>query len=229
MAFAIAAAFLKVTSSSATAAALLSSYSYVTGQTAYNVTPGQLVTVPVYLKETGTSLIASDGGLFGAGFSISEPVVTLNGSTLTGIGGNATTFPGGLSGNSPSNNATFLAEDSGTNINATSGPVPDSNGLIAIGTVSFTGGAAGSVTDFTLANYSAPKTTGGNTLTFDSSYDLDLTSTSPAYVGAASNPTTLVVTVAGGIPTPEPTGCAIVLVGAGMAMLNRGQNKRATT
>src|SRR5262245_42391418 len=48
-------------------------YQYVAGQTVYTGSPGQALSVPIFLRETVTSpsssLIVSETGIFGAGFS----------------------------------------------------------------------------------------------------------------------------------------------------------------
>ena len=209
-------------------------YSYVTGQSNYIATPGQVLTVPIYLQESlsagSASIIAANGGLLGGGFSVSDPTIVQNGSTLTSLAGYAANFPGGGFGASPSDSATFLAGDNTTSLNATSGPTPDANGLIELGVLSLTAGAAGTSTNFLLANYAYPSAADGYTDTFEPAatggYNLDATSTSPAFIGASTDPTTFTITVPGITPvTPEPAACAIGLVGAGMMILNR-QKKR---
>ena len=196
-------------------------YSYVSSQTVFTATAGQLLTLPVYLKETTTSssLIASDGGLFGAGFSID---VLTGGSTLTGIAGFAANFPGGGFSPSPSNTSTFLAGDNFVGATVTSGPVPNASGLIEIGTVNVTAGAAGTASALRLANYAYPAATDGYTDTFDNSYNLDAPSTPPAFVGASTDPTILSIVVPG-VTLPAPASCGMVLVGVGMLMLKRGR------
>jgi hypothetical protein len=101
---------------------------------------------------------------------------------------------------------------SGDNAAGSSGPVPV-NGLIELGTITLTTSGLGT-TQFTLANYAFPRATDGYTDTFNGNngngFNLDLTSSSPAYVGASSDPETFSVDV---LASPEPTSL-VLLVGA---------------
>ncbi len=182
-------------------------YSYVTDKTAYTVSAGGTITVEVFLKETliggATSLIAADGGLFGAGFSVAR---ASGSAALGGIAGsvvsNGSNFAGGGFAAKPGASASFMAGADYVGISATQGAMPnakDSNGitdLIEIGTVTISAATAG-ISNFTLANFRAPASAGGYTQTFNTGYDLDLNGAAGgfAFTGASANPDTFTVTV----------------------------------
>ena len=212
-------------------------YSYVTNQSNYNATPGQTVTANVYLKETitsgTTSLINSDGGLYDAGYSVTQ-VGTLPSSPteLLSILGSTQNFPGGLFATNPNNSSTFMGEETAVSTSANSGPTlnvvdPNNSSLtdeIQVGTVTFTAGSSAGVTSFTLGNYkwNAALTgqTGNYTNTYNSFDNLDYNKSSAGITGANQAPETFSVTV-----TPEPGSLGLGLMGLSGLLIRRRNRK----
>jgi hypothetical protein len=86
------------------AAAVTFSYSF--DQSSYAVAPGAAVLVPVYLTETttdgSTSLLASEGGLFGAGVSLSRDSAPSHPALITLVDDNEIDFNDTFFGNETS-------------------------------------------------------------------------------------------------------------------------------
>lgn len=225
-------AYLAISAAGASAAIM---YSYVTDQTSYSTTPGGSVTAIVYLEESGavSSLIALDGGLFGAGFSVTRASTGLpaNPSAINTIAGSVTSNGSNFSGGSftiaNGASASFSRGLDAGNVSASSGPTPTS-GLIEIGSITVTGGTSAGTTNFTLGNYNYPALTGGYTQTFGTAagsgknvgYDLDKTNTGTnPYTGAggSAGAETFSVTV----NTPEPGSIAMAAIGLSVMLTLR--------
>jgi hypothetical protein len=191
---------------------------------------GTPIVIPIYLYEQLTSgstdtVVAPDGGLGGAAFSVTQTTNTAAG-TLSGITGNTTSFPGGLSNPAGGNSSTSQAFGSSTNIQASSGPVPNASGDVQIGSITVTPTATGTNT-YVLANFNYPSTKSDDvTGTFGitggpsggNGFDLDPNNTGEfAFTGAIANPETFTVTVPA---VPEPATISLLGVSA-LGILSR--------
>jgi hypothetical protein len=211
------------------------SYQYVTDQATYNATPGQTVTVNLYLQEvlTGgsTSLINSDGGLYGAGVGIQFSKSTTSRSSVpTDIQTNLSPIgPGGGFGTgggilnqtdlSMSNHNAALVEAVGAT--ASQGPTVDANGRILLGTATIVAGSLNTTSTFTITSFAnsdnkLAKLLGeGHTLSLNNQFDLDSDNNAPnggaAYQGA--NDVTLSFSVH--VIVPEPGSLALGFAAAG--------------
>jgi PEP-CTERM motif len=193
--------------------------------TTYQATAGTPITIPIYLDEiltgTSTSLITADGGLVGAGFSVTQSTNTGTG-TVTSIAGsessNGSNFSGGSATLKSTNSTLTRALGNLVSNEATSGPTPDGNGAIEIGSITITTSATNT---YTLANYFYPIVKGGDTSTFGNGpgasvggFDLDVTQSGQnAYTGAdtTANLESFVVNVAA---VPEPATASLLGIGA---------------
>jgi hypothetical protein len=214
----------------ATGHAAIQAYNYISDSTSYTTTPGVAITAHVYFEESGgTTLIAGDGGLATAGFSVTRGSIGLpaNPSVISSIAGSVTSngdsFPGGRfkvqSGGSPS----FMAGANSGIFGATTGPVP-AGGLIEIGSITITGGTIAGTTNFTLGNQKYPASIGGFTQTLDTGYDLDLSSIDPVpYIGAGGAAGAESFSV---IVVPEPTSPVFFAVGASALLMRMRRNRR---
>lgn len=206
-------------------------YSYVTDQAQYNSEPGQTRAVKFFLREqlTGgdTSLINSDNGLFGVGLKV---VRSGGGPSTPSILGTLTVNTQDFGGPVIKNEgAAGLSFSAGIAPTATTGVRPGNTAggtspgtpadMVYLGSVQVTAGSGPGVTSFSLQPYG----TGGDTLTNNNFYDLDFSSTNPAYSGASANPTSFSMNVA----VPEPAGVGVVAV-AGMAGLLRRRRRTLT-
>jgi len=201
------------------------SYSYVTDAPSYDATPGQTVTVKLYLLETlsapSTSLIVQDNGLFGFGVQVNRTV----GDSLVTNYANSTDFPTAPNPKPvvPPGGVPNWKFSQGIDASSANGVSPNNGGANArasavfLGSVDVTAGQANAT--FQLLPYSAG---GGNSITNTNFYDLDANGVAPGpvYTGAAAGaPNTFTIVV------PEPTfaGVAMVLGAAGMLRRRRQQ------
>ncbi len=208
-------------------AAITYKYTTYTGGTAvtsYNATAGVPITIPIYLYEQlsngSSSLITSDDGMFTAAFSVTQTSNTAAG-TLTGSAGSITSngdnfaAGGGFANPSGKDSSTFQGIANAVGEAASSGPLPNASGDIQIGSITITTNVSNT---FVLGAENYPATKSADlTTTFNSLYDLDPNSTSPAYTGAIANPETFSIVVA---PVPEPTSLAVLGIGA-LGLLTR--------
>ena len=222
-------------------------YQYVVADSNFNnvsnvsVDPGATVTVNLYLQEkvTGSdsSLIASEGGLFGAGVFVTKSGTTGD-STVSAITANTATEPAGFQGavasgvNSTNTNAHLLESTSVTDTTGgpsgttTGGNVSTVNGVtttdVLLGTVTLKGGSAGSTTTYTVESYKNFSGGDGNTLSFTNFDDLDVDNNAgagPTFNGADDLTFSFTVTV-----TPEPSSlllCGLVVPGVGVGVWRR--------
>jgi hypothetical protein len=208
-------------------------YDYVTDQSSYTAAKaGDVINVKVYLKETltggSTSVIAGDGGLLGAGFSVTRlsanlpPTPATFVTDATGVKSNTADFggPGAVAGanGSGSPTATDISLSEAIAPTATTGVVPGNTGggvspsianEVYLGSFNITAGSGS--TAFAVKIYNAG---GGNTITNGNFYDLDFNNASPAFTGVGSKTATFTVDV------PEPTSLGFV-VGIGLVGLSR--------
>lgn len=186
-------------------------YQYVTDQTSYTPNASGNVTVSLFLQETvtgtSTSLLASVGGLFSGGIYVTKTGV--NGTATISTINKNTAFGGNLSSQAAATQARLL-EDVGTSPTGVMGTVV-SPGVTQdlLGTIVLNAGT--SATTFAVEPYKfAPTNFGGsgfdgNTLTNTNGFDVDVTSTNPAYTGADTfnGPTAFSFTVAAAVPEPS--------------------------
>lgn len=204
-------------------------YSYVTDSASYNATPNQATAVKFYLQEllTGgdTSLINSENGVFGVGLKV---VRSGGGPTTPSILGTLAPNNADFGGpGSKNEGAATLAFSIAIAPTATSGVRPGNTAggtettpanRIFLGTVQMTAGSGPGTTSFSLQPFD---NLGGNTLTNTNGYDLDFSSTNPAFTGASANPTSFSVNV-----VPEPAGLGLVGVACVAGLLRRRRSAR---
>jgi hypothetical protein len=217
------------------------SYQYVTDATNYNAVAGTNVTANVYLQETvtgsDTSFIATENGLFSAGFGTKQTgSVPTGATTIMKITPNTQTEPNGFGG--------FLFQDvsstKGYQLEVTSisdtvggpsgttagGSVTTGGGTtttrVFLGTITLTAGSLGTTTTFTIESAKNYVNADGNTLTFTNGFDLDKDSTgSPTWTGADSIMPANTFTVTA---VPEPSSlllCSLAVCGGAFAAYRR--------
>jgi hypothetical protein len=210
-------------------------YTGSTAQTSYSTQAGTPITIPIYLFEaltnSSSSLITADGGLFGAGFSVTQTNNTGTG-TVSSIAGSITTngsnFPGGAAEPKSTNTSLTAALEDLPSTSATSGPNPNGSGDVQLGSITLSTTAPGTYT-YKLANYKAPSNVGGFTETFGNGpgapngFDLDVTNTgADPYTGTLANQETFSVTVT---PVPEPTSVALLGLSS-LGLLARARRRK---
>lgn len=183
-------------------------YSYETDAAVYDVSSGS-ATVNIYLHETltdgSTSLLATENGLLGYGFSVVRS--SGDGAYFSAITSNTAAFGGLVSPHLTTGSASLSDNVPLTSAN---GPVPDGSGLIFLGRITLALNETGSApTSFTLRR---DNDLGGNTGTFTNFYDIDFDSVEPEFAGATGSATFTVV--------PEPTAITLLALG-GMGILRR--------
>jgi len=210
------------------------SYSYVTDQSTYDLTPNETRTVKLYLLETLTggspSLINADGGVLGA----AERITRASGAaTLGQFTYNVANFSGPASPAPPagSNSITGTPTEIGFNetigLNDVTG-VPTGNGganaltgAVFLGTLDVLAGTTPGQSVFNLRAFSGGPS--GRSITFTNNYDLDTaTSAAPPFSGttAAANLGSFTVNV---VPEPTFAGVALILGAAGSIIRRRRQ------
>jgi hypothetical protein len=216
-------------------------YSYVVQPQGGAVTLNANNTLNLYLQEvsSGSSFTAaSDGGLYSGGVALVEQAggsgVTF---TAAGVSNNGATEPAGFSGN----NTKGLVNSGGawvadiTSNGATVGVAPVSsttaNGtttsLYLLGSVVAAVGSNPNATFKVESLHDAPAGQGitaagsdGNTLTYNTFYDLDPTGSAgaPGATGADGHPSSFSIS---GSPVPEPASLAIFGVAAAGLLMRR--------
>jgi hypothetical protein len=235
-------------------------YQYVTDQTSYTASTGTQVTVDVFLQEvltgTSTSIITAEGGLFGAGFLVSQSAGqtgNLSTITTTSMKPNLNAVTGGTPpgfGTAGQNSASPTTttqigelENAGT---AATGPTPTNitsvNGTtlattipnaILLGQFTITAGGAGTTTTYQVQSYNHFSGATGNTLT-EAGTDLDVSGTAAdgvtTYTGADMPPAlTYTFTV---VATPEPSSvllCGLPACGMVIGLGYAGYRRRKAT
>lgn len=192
------------------------SYFYVAGQASYSVPVDTDVEVRLYLQEVSadsTSMLAAEGGVWGAGFRVALNNLPSDPATITSISGNAGTPPGGFDGGSigpaPTSTAAAIVEYTSSVAGVMAGSQENGVSELYLGTVTIhTGSSVGQTTEFTVNPYALDS---GNTYTNASNYDLDNNldggDYSNLYASAAA--TMFAVTT-----TPEPATVALLTLGA---------------
>jgi len=192
------------------------------------------MTIPIYLKETlsngAASLVGKDGGLGGAGFKVaflSSVPVGAAPATITGIALNDKDFAGGPT--SSKFDASSASGSEGISTTATTGVALGASGQgawksfpdeIYLGSVNIMPGAAD--TTFSVGEYSAA---GGNTLTLNNFYDLDVPGdpSAPPYTGVGTATATVAVP---GAAVPEPASLGLLGLSA-FGLLARRRSVKA--
>jgi hypothetical protein len=209
------------------------SYFYISGQTSYTgINPGSPINVPLYLQEVNSdasanSLLTSEDGLFAAGvgvaFSSSSGGTA---TTITGVSPNSgsptTGFDDILDESSTGSSAAVLEQ---LNFSDSDGVAagPQTNGVsdVFLGTLTLQASSTpGQTTTFTIGAYDPSN---GNTVTFDSGYDLDnnadpLNPSGAADLYSSAAPTDFSVTTSS---VPEPASLSMLM--ASGLMLLRGR------
>jgi hypothetical protein len=241
-------------------------YQYVTDAPVYTATaPGQTITANLYLQETltgtSTSLIAPENGLDGAGLFVTpRGSLSSNGTTIASILGNTQPEPAGFNGflltnastGHPSTTQAWLVENVSANdlLGGPSGTTAGGSGSgkvtrVLLGQLLLTPGGRGTSTTFLLESFkNVPLSFGGlgtdgNTLSFTSGYDLDVTNSNPNngpfYTGAGSfsgaNAFAFTVQVSPQVAAvPEPSSLALFLAAAsgmsGVGAWRHSRNRR---
>ena len=172
-------------------------YQYVTDQTAYAVAPNATLTINLYLQETvnagSVSLLASDGGLEGAGILVTRTSGVSSFARLSAETANTGSFSGGNHLNTVVDGSGSFYEGAPVSGGVTATAVPGETGVsrIFLGTVTAATSSGGLNTTFSLSPYVNPNNSvGGNTLTNTSFYDLDTDSTagSVSFSNTIANP-----------------------------------------
>ena len=217
-------------------------YRYVTDKASYTGAVGAKVPVQIFLQETvtapSTSLIFSQGGLFGGAFLVNSPGGAIFGTTTSGtpdfkIAGNAALGPAGFGVGSPPaatqlDQTPFGPNQSGLIINTDIGPNDGpkfTSGTpavrqILLGTVNVTVPATSTTLTVT------PYTGSANTIT-QTGTDLDFgTQAINGYTGAGSALVpTWAFTVSSAV-IPEPSSMALCgLLASGMSYLRLRRRK----
>jgi hypothetical protein len=241
---------------SASAAKADVSYGYVTDQSSYSAAAGASVTVYIFLQETiksgGNSVINNDGGLYGAGFYVNQ--TTTNGSSVLQAGklafntNSGTSTTGGAPAGFYSNGTYVYTPNSATqqggfeNINNnTQGPITSNisavgstnlantiTSAIYLGSIQITAGAAGTTTNFTLQKYGNFSGSDGNTITFNSLYDLDVPGSNGVDAWGNVSSMNFSVNVAA---VPEPSSmllCGFAICGMGYTAYRRRKTQGQT-
>lgn len=178
-------------------------FGYVTNQSIYVAPLNQDVTVNIYFSESpfGTGdLIENENDLFGAGFTVSSMKAAAGGATITAITGPTSGFV--FAKDSNNSNSRMAGEGIVPPANS-SGPLPDANGLIALGSVTVQVGAV--PTSFEVGPYAL----GGGTRTFDHFYNLDQAGSPPSTSWSWGSASTSTFTVS----TPEPATLILLFGG----------------
>jgi len=222
------------------------SYSYVTESQNYNVAPGTSQTVRLYLLETlgqgDASVIAADGGLGGFGVQVNRP--NAGTAKITGFDFNGQEFSaypsaagrpvatdsnvkfsaGAFSPVNPGNVGGTFTDTSVSPATSKTITSPALANKVFLGNVYITvdpAAAPGSLTTFQALPYNVAS--GGNTLTFNTPYDLDFNNTTaPIFTGAVNSPTSFTVTA-----VPEPTSVALLVLGGLGSLIRRRRSAQA--
>jgi hypothetical protein len=216
---------------SASAARADVSFLYVADVTTFSGASASTVTINVYLQETvskGTSYIASEGGLFAAGYQVTRTSGDAYVSAQAGQIGPGQSFAGGFAtptGTLSSSGTLWRVVESGATTPATSlGTVTGNVTKILLGTETFTVGTVNST--FTLGK----KTSGTNTTSATAQTNLDVDNASLGITGADSNVTNISINVATSA-APEPGSmalCGLAACTMGIGAWRRYKAKKAS-
>jgi hypothetical protein len=221
-------------------------YQYVTDQTSYSAGAGQSVTVQLFLQETLTagssSLILAENGLFGAGVFVTRSgSVPSNPTLIAGpIAPNQAAIPNGFGTGGAASQVPATTTTAGilegvalgvVNSGPTGTAVNPNVRDVLLGTLTFTAGAAGTSTQFTIESYKNFSGHDGNTNTATNGYDLDLAGGDPSapvpFTGADSFTNTFTVNAPASSPEPGTlllTASGAILLGGGAWRKRRAKN-----
>lgn len=213
-------------------------YDYVTDQTTYSGTPGSVLTVKVFLRETlngNPSIIDTtpETGLDGAAFEVvSTGTRPTNPSLMTAVSPDSADFadPSYIANvnNSHVSNPNEVDLQESTANGATTGVKTGNQGVpsneVFLGTISVTVGSTAGTTSFNLGEYSVQGFIGGYTITKPDGYDADVSGTAHGqpYTGVGSTVNTFNV-----VSLPEPASASLFLL-LGLPLLARRRSVSTT-
>jgi hypothetical protein len=217
------------------------SYTYVAGQPVYTAAPNSDIFVPIYLQEvstvSGDSLLIDEGGLFGAGVSVSATGLPSSPATLTALSGNAGATPSGFDGTvgpstvTPTSASIVENTDFLDSVGVAAGPQVGGVSDVLLGTLTVhTGSLSAQTTTFTVGPLTSDP---GNTLTFTNFYDLDNNADpgnpegSDSLYSSAASTTFTVTTTGAAVAVPEPSSF-VALCGLGALGLLIATRRRRT-
>ena len=153
------------------------SYQYTAVLSVFSAAPNTPVSVSVYLTEMVTgnssSLLGSEGGLYSAGTTLGQTLVSGTPSLITAIYGNTAGFTGNVSANLLGG-GTSAAVDENIGTSFTGVTASDLGGGVSrvfLGTATITTGAAAGITTFSVGQLGSG--TQGTTMTNTMGYTLD--------------------------------------------------------
>lgn len=222
------------------AAAVQDVFTYTTDQANYDASPGQTITVKIYLKDnlaSGTRFLAQSvqNGLLSAGVSVSQVVAgaPANPTTLSGLTMDTGEFAGpSFVGSNTATSIKFIENIAagstvpGVQLGNTGGGASPNTPVdsVYLGSVTLTAGSSAGKTTFTLGQ------NGANTLSRLDFDDLDSTGAGTDSASVGYTPTSAQVPApsftVNVTATPEPSSLGALVGVAGAALARRSRRRR---